>query len=192
MSRGQLEFIKERGIEPKVMVDAGPGTPYSEAWEAERLWNIQPDIYGFEPCDIRFRLLRDARYPGTLKPWGLGAANGLITLWPAGPNFNSSAFRLNEVGQINYATPVVRLDDFMRWDANCCDNILLWLDIEASERDALLGATETLKRTIAVVVEVRDEVPCDGWCTATEVAEILTGAGFTKAAEVVKEGNRAS
>ena len=180
MSRGQLEFIKEQGIEPRQLIDCGVGEVGSEAWLAKELWP-GIEVVGFEPNPDRLGLLAAAQYPGWLFPLAVGAENCERTLKVFGEHLNGGFYWEYDVA-IDHYVRMTRLDDTMSHRPDLSD-ALLWLDIEGSEYAAIVGGQEMLKKCIAVVVEVRDEVPCPGWCTASEVAEILKGAGFTKAKE---------
>ncbi len=184
MSRGQLELIKELGIEPRTMIDAGAGLPETEAWLAATLW---PGIitYGFEPQPKRYADLIAAGYPGTLFKWALGNGSSMRNLYILNEEDLNSGVYSDDI-PLSQSVPctVARLDDILEDHAPSLSlPYLLWLDIEGAEKDALLGAPKTLMGTAAVVVEVWPESQARGWCMDREVAAILTAAGFTKAKE---------
>lgn len=180
MSRGQLEFIHDQGIPIRFLIDCGPGTPNSEAWDAKRLWPAI-EIAGCEPQPQRYLILQEALYPGWLWKYGLSDKTKRGTLKVFGAELNAG-LHWDRPCTLESEIMLVTLDWLMAARPDLSDAIL-WLDIEGSEKDVLCGATETLKRTTAVVVEVWPVVPCDGWCTAAEVADILSSAGFKKAKE---------
>lgn len=191
MSRGQLEFIHNQGICVRHLIDCGPGVPNSEAWEAKKLWPAI-EIVGFEPQPDRFRWLTlddehgRTSYPGWLFPYAVGAREEHAALKLIGAELNSG-FYWDQPDLRARNVEIIRLDWFMKWRPDLSDAIL-WMDIEGSEYDALLGATETLKKCVAVVAEVWPEQVCQGWCTAAMVGHLLECAGFRKAAEFPSGG----
>ena len=179
MSRGQLEFIHAQGICVRHLIDCGPGVPDSEAWIAKKLWPAI-EIVGFEPQPDRFDWLQQAKYPGWLFPYAVGSQSDVKQLKLIGAEMNCG-LHWGNCGE-SWEVTVVTLDWLMRFRNDLSDAIL-WMDIEGSEYDALLGATETLKKCVAVVAEVWPEQVCQGWCTAAMVAHVLEDAGFRKAME---------
>jgi FkbM family methyltransferase len=58
--------------------------------------------------------------------------------------------------------------------------VLLWMDCEGAELEALRGGTSLLARVYVVNVEVRPRAVCPdtAWCSQEEVHEFLNEAGF--------------
>lgn len=141
---------------PLAMYDIGVGCFY----EFHTLTCIWPDmlLFGCEPCRPEYDDLLQL-FNGKLAPVALGAASGrrVMQVTRAGVGGSSfyrkgaSVFQPEEV-------EVWTLDQFDEW-AGCPDKILLWMDIEDSELDALAGGHTLLAsgRVEWLNIETRDE-----------------------------------
>lgn len=77
-------------------------------------------------------------------------------------------------GERGYAVPVVRIDDVVPDDRHVA---LVHLDVERSEREALTGALDTIRRCLPTLV--LETVPDGDWC-----AEHLAPLGYRAAGRV--------
>ena len=57
-------------------------------------------------------------------------------------------------------------------------NIAMWIDLEGCAYEALTGATQALKTTSAIMVEVEDKPYWNGQKTSADVHNLLAEAGF--------------
>jgi FkbM family methyltransferase len=156
---------------PQAMYDIGVGCFY----EFHTLKIIYPDmqVFGCEPCKSEY----DEALPmftGKLLNIAIGAKSGYEPLHVSGHGQGGSSLfpAIGETRPIEYIH-VWTLDMFDKW-AETPDKILLWMDIEGSELDALKGGHELLSsgRVEWINLETRD-APFAGHPTTKEISEYL-------------------
>jgi FkbM family methyltransferase len=177
---------------PDLFLDVGPGTVGSEAWEAQRDWP-RAEILGFEPCLERFRILRDSGYPGELLNVAVCDIVGEVPILMGDEYYQSILAPPIDAEEEQFYEKVeirsVTLDHVMAAETSVIDDVrrvFIWADIEGSELRMLKGAKKLLAsgRVTGLNLEVREARPAEGWCTAGEVEEFLSGYGF----EVTQKG----
>lgn len=80
------------------------------------------------------------------------------------------------------------LDEAVQYSRFVAHRILLWMDIEGVELEVLKGATETLKRTTAIVCELKDEPKLANWPATEEVIAGLRQYGYELILRVADNG----
>jgi len=173
------QYIKEP---PLALYDIGVGNKTEWRTLLKRYPNMH--VYGCEPHPQLFRKLTRI-FPGGLVRVAIGMGDkAKLYLRKGSTNIGSTTvFPLDETEEVDEVN-VWSLDQFDRW-AGRWERILLWMDIEGSELNALKSGPALLesRRVNWINLEVRDESPCEGWCTAKEIDEFLTLYGYKKVLE---------
>ncbi|MGE7415731.1 FkbM family methyltransferase [Methylobacterium tarhaniae] len=76
----------------------------------------------------------------------------------------------------------VTLDSFLNKSQFALDDFSAWVDVEGALKQALGGATETLKKTHSIIVEVEEKPNWSGQWLAQDVEEFLHTFGFVPVA----------
>ena len=124
--------------------------------EAQTVRIKYPHVWcvGFEPNRELFKYQLLHGFPGPLFDVALWSRAVPLTLQvPTGRARSSSVFREFMEDTDTHVVQAVALDDI----CETMDNIVLWLDIEGAEKEALLGAKKTLKRTLLINLESLDD-----------------------------------
>lgn len=128
--------------------------------------------FGCEP-DPRLAVHLDERFPGDWWNAAIHSRFDKIILNQSADQKQTTLFKTPKT-VASVEVPALTLDEF---DERCLrpDGILLWMDIEGSELDALVSGPGLLSsgRVHAINLEVRDEVRVEGWCTASQVESFL-------------------
>lgn len=80
------------------------------------------------------------------------------------------------------------LDDAVKYVNYRAGRVLLWMDIEGVELEVLKGAAETLKRTVAIVCELKDEPRMANWPNTNAVISQLASLGYTFMTRIADNG----
>jgi len=179
-----LGCAKRIGWEPRLIIQVGVGLLCREVEIFHHDW---PDVemIGFEPEPKSFAEL-EFTYPGRLIHAAVGERSqdqvpfyikqghqGGSSLLQVGGN--KSALKMVHV-------PMVELDSVFSEMTETIDNldgdILLWLDCEGTELQALRGASRLLRRVGMVNVEMTGVPQAVGWCSPEDVYGELVAAGF--------------
>ncbi len=182
------------GWQPDVVYQVGVGVNHGEVDEMHDRWpGVQ--FVGCEPHPgIVSTVEKD--YPGELYEVAIGAERGKTKLYTKSRHKDGSSIfphrnqheheRYHEIGDVLMST----LDSmFGPNDVRSCrayqnhnrkDNVMLWLDCEGSELDALRGGTEFLKSVQVVNVEMTSKPPGTGWADPIEVHRLLNASGFLR------------
>ena len=174
-------FIQEP---PLAMYDVGVGG--KSEWKTFLSRYPSMKLFGCEPHAGQYQSLMADGFPGTLLNAAIGAMPGKVKLHAADEPMWSSLFKTS-VAKEERCVHCLTLDDFDE-RAGKPDQILLWMDIEGSELVALESGLRLLKsgRVVWINVETRDQPPCDGWCDAVSVRNLLNDHGYVKAADYNK------
>ena len=160
----------------KLFIDAGVGTPGSEAWSIEKDFTI----IGFEPDTNRYNNLKDV-YPGKLLNVAVSDKDGEIDCWES-PKWGMMVFDHNSFLPVKENFKKVKKEtikiDSLDWEE--FDEIHIWADIEGSELLMLKGATEMLSsgKVEWINLEIRVYALTKGWPTAVQIYEFLERYGF--------------
>lgn len=160
----------------KLFIDAGVGTPGSEAWSIEKDFTI----IGFEPDTNRYNNLKDV-YPGKLLNVAVSDKDGEIDCWES-PKWGMMVFDHNSFLPVKENFKKVKKEtikiDSLDWEE--FDEIHIWADIEGSELLMLKGATEMLSsgKVKWINLEIRVYALTKGWPTAVQIYEFLERYGF--------------
>lgn len=167
---------------PAVMYDIGVGHK-TEWWSLRDCWpNLR--VFGAEPNPAMCNAIHRAGFPGPLAHVAIGEPEGpaILHLSSQNPGCSSLLPVSNNAIDVN----VWSLDRFDR-QMGQHDGILLWIDIEGSELDALRSGRRLLSsgrvRWINVEERLNGDRPAAGWCEPNKLHSFLTDLGFRRLAE---------
>lgn len=181
-----LRALQALGIEPRTIIDAGANVGQFARAATETYPRAR--IIAFEPLpDVAEKMvsnLRD-RPRVELRAQALGGFDGTVTLRRNEYSPASSVLRLrsdaaesfNLLERDSMQVPVVRLDTALR-GADLESPVLLKLDLQGYELEALRGAEETLTRTRHVLVEIGLQPMYEAEPTFEDVYAFMRSAGF--------------
>ena len=157
----------------------GPGMVGTEAWVINELCpNMK--VLGYEPQTDRYNFLKE-KFPGELVNKAVTAHHGTIKGW-MGHKDGKSDFWLNASteNQKFYKEQFIdstTVDDILE---DIPDPVVLWMDIEGAEFDALRGAIKSLSRGAFwfVCVELNFVADDDTHCYWADVVELLRKNGY--------------
>ena len=186
----RIEVLRRLGI--KVVIDVGAN---KGQWAEEVLKDgFQGKVISFEPCPEAYAEL--ARKVQRNRPTCLALAMGLgaedrcaeffITEGSASSSFRQPVKRtagLSRSSAVKEKREVeIRcLDGVMKESGVAMERLYLKIDTQGYEREVLRGASETLRRTDAVEVELSHVELYEGQALLPEVWGMLTRAGFRPA-----------
>jgi FkbM family methyltransferase len=182
---GCLEYAKSRGLAPKTVFDVGVGngTPW--------LYDAFPDskLVLFEPLTIFDRdldtLTRERK--ADAHRVALGRAPGFAPFNVNVDHPTSSSLLRFDSAFAHFAAQVQREHRFRQENVNVdtLDRLntyeppyVLKLDVEGSERDVLAGATETLRRTDFLLMEISVMHRLTNEPSFAEMIEFVDECGF--------------
>ena len=195
-----LGCAKRIGWRPQLIIQVGVGLLCREVEIFHEEWPFV-EMIGFEPEPKSFAEL-ESTYPGRLIHAAVGERSqeqipfyikqghqGGSSLLQASEN--KSALKIVHVPMVDLDSvfseitkttdiPVDRMLGMLaRWRILCLDkDILLWLDCEGTEWQALRGASRLLRRVGMVNVEMTGVPQAVGWCSPEDVHDELMVAGF--------------
>lgn len=170
---------------PAWFINLGIGPKIIEAVAAKSAWP-NAKIVGVEPDPVRFQTHLGA-YPGKLLPYAISDSKGRQDFYVDPSQRLWSCFGNGSATKIS--VPAMQLDDLSEgWGP--FENAVVWADIEGSEAAMLRGAEKLIKAgaITAFHLEVRPDPKYDGWCSDTDVAELLEGHGFKMAHKGGRKG----
>jgi FkbM family methyltransferase len=185
-SFGMVRTLKTLGVEPKTIIDGGANVGQF----ARAATEMFPDarIISFEPLpEVAGKLRSNLRDSANVevREEALGGVDGTVAVHrnaysPASSVLKlradaAESFELQEGESIDVS--VVRLDTAMR-DVDTTRPMLLKLDLQGYELEALRGAEETLARTRYVLVEIGLRPLYEAEPTFDDVYTFLHSAGF--------------
>ena len=186
----RMEVIGRCGV--KLVLDVGANTGQ---WAAEiRRDGFTGRVLSFEPHSEAYVELERAA-----KRWGsqhmcfnvaLGAENRAAPFFATKGSVNSSCLKpLSQTVKLNESATLVdrreievrRLDAVIGELGLADEPLYLKIDTQGYEREVLLGASETLNRTVAVEIELGLTEMYNGQALLPEVWRMLVAAGFRPA-----------
>ena len=145
-----LERIRKLGVAPKTIFDVGIATG------TKGLYGIFPDVryVMVEPLVESEPFMKDleAAYPGSISVQAAAGSEAGEATFIVDPSLSGSSFLLKpKFGELRQVK-VVTIDDLVR-QHQLEGPFLLKFDVQGFELQALAGAEETLKSTVAVIAE---------------------------------------
>lgn len=169
---------------PSALYDIGVG-PKTE-WLVFR--DLFPDLAlcGVEANPEMARSIRDNGWSGKLLENAVYSSRGTMkfnTYMESGLDGSLLDIPKRPISS-TFTVEAITLDDADR-EFGKLDNIVLWMDIEGAELTALQSGPELMasRRVKWINLEVRDNPPWVGGCSAGEVDEHLRGMGYVKVAD---------
>jgi len=166
------------GWRPEMIIQVGIGFTHEETNVLTKEW---PDCkwIGFEPHP---HIVKKIHYPGLIHEVAIGRKVGMCTLHIKRRHADgSSTLPFGEDIQILKKLEVTQttLDRILDIN-NLPDGILLWLDCEGSELDALIGAEKLMKsgKVKMLNVEMTPNKPAESWPDPSEVHRVISNYGF--------------
>ncbi len=146
----------------------------AETWPGAR-------VYSFEPLPALASMLRrNLQNLGQrvhIEEVALGASAGTVTFYETPYSLQSSALKPTGTTYEQITVRQARLDDLLR-DASLQPPVLLKLDLQGYELEALKGATETLAKSDAVLLEAGFETSYEGEPSFEMLRAFLATHGF--------------
>jgi FkbM family methyltransferase len=157
----------------KLFLDFGAGVLNSEAWRKD-LWDGYT-IIGLEPDPVRYKTLKDF-FPGILLNVAVSDKIGTMKFvaHPTSGYIANGYPGLTELHEVETVTA-----DSIYEIYGPFDKIAIWADIEGSELNMLRGASEVLKKTDWITVELHTHPKTESWCNSHDVYAFLKNLGFT-------------
>ena len=181
-----LQALRALDVDPKTVIDAGANIGQFARAAAETFPHAR--IIAFEPLpDVAETMRANLRDTPRVevRAAALGPSDGTIALRrnqysPASSVLRlrsdaAAAFDLAEQGEVE--VPLARLDTAMKGEVLEAP-VLLKLDLQGYELEALRGASETLARTQHVLLEIGLQPTYEEEPTFEDVYAFLTSAGF--------------
>lgn len=175
-------LVAERiGYRPTAIVQVGIGLNHAETEVFVEEWpGVQ--LIGIEAHPKIARAVK-AGYPGKVHHAAVGnprEPGEEVVLYAKHPHKDGSSLRPfdDDVGGDveKVLVPLVALSQ-LQWDEYPRKGILLWLDCEGSELDALRGAGEFLDRVDVINIEMTPR-PFGAWDDTVDIDDWLIGRGF--------------
>lgn len=171
-------YIPE-GVSPKAMYDMGVGV--FQEFITLKLFYPEMELFGCEPCPGEYQELQKL-FNGALLPIAIGETPGKTTLYASklGIGGSTTIYHPGRSGMEEIEVDVWTLDQFDEWAGKPSD-ILLWMDIEGRELDALKGGTQLLSsgRVNWLNLETRNvDNRGDEYPTTKKITEYLEGFGY--------------
>jgi FkbM family methyltransferase len=181
-SNHETAIAKWIKVAPQTMYDIGVG-PKSEYLELAKVYP-KMKIYGCEPHPVLYQALQKKfRWP--LLEVAIGSARS-ATLHAASNDIKVSSLHKASYANQQFDVEVMTLDEFDR-NFSCPDGILLWMDIEGSELDALQSGPELLRSGRVRWLNLEERMPgqkaIPGWCDPRDILDLLTSYGYVRACD---------
>jgi len=176
VSKAEIQFFDYFDIPMDAMYLIGVG-PKTEWVEYKRRYP-KGHLFGCEPHPESYEKMKSS-FTGTLFNEAIDEVAGEVDFYPAEVPMQSSFFKFKASKGHPIKVSAITLDQF---DLKCGkqDNILLWMDIEGAELRALKGGKALLEsgRVKVINLEITDIPKAAGWCTLSELTDLLKGYGY--------------
>ncbi|MEM1116498.1 MAG: FkbM family methyltransferase [Bacteroidota bacterium] len=174
-----LRALHDLGIRPATVLDGGANAGQFARAAIETF--PEADVIAIEPLPDLVETLRQNLADATrtrVEATALGSASGSLRFFRTDYSLASSALRpLDAAGVTEVEVPVTRLDDLV--DASALARpVLLKLDLQGYELEALRGAEAVLAVTDHVLLEVAFETAYEGEATFAHLDAFLRERGF--------------
>lgn len=188
-----LRALRDLGLRPRTILDGGANSGQFARAALETF--PEAAVVAVEPLPdlaetLRQNLADCAR--ARVETTALGSASGTLRFYRTGYSLASSALRpLDAEGITEVEVPVARLDDLV--DAGTLARpVLLKLDLQGYELEALCGAEAVLAVTDHVLLEVAFEAGYEGEATFAALDAFLRERGFRfcRPVDVLRDGDR--
>ena len=177
-------FCDEMKWEPDWVFQVGIGQAHDEVDVFREHW---PDVQ-FAGCEPSPSILKQlgGTYPGLVLPYAVDFKEGHVDLHTKSKHKDGNSLHehLNKNPKNRYRTVEVEchtLDWILRFHGPFGSNMLLWLDCEGNEAQALFSGGQMLVSVNVVTVELSGNPLGEGWCRPLEVHALLRIAGFVQA-----------
>jgi FkbM family methyltransferase len=151
---GMCAHLADSGLQPRTVIDVGVASDTADlysAFSSAKLLLIEP-LAEFEPSLKKICTRFDAQYVLA----AAGASSGSVTLNVHPDRFGSSILREVEGAGVDgtpRTVPLVTIDSLVS-EKSLSGPFLLKVDVQGAELQVLAGATETLRHTEVVLLEV--------------------------------------
>jgi len=162
--------------EPTVIFQVGIGNRHGEVEVFKEVWP-KVELIGWEPHPDIFAGLED--YPGLVHREALSNWTGKSQLFYQ-QHYVGGASLFGKDGLQSVDVDVTTLDDIyagLKW-RRAGDRVMLWLDCEGSELNALKGGEEFVRDVDVINVELTGVPLTPGWPEPVEVNRWLLDHGF--------------
>lgn len=170
--------------QPSTVIQVGVGRHYREIDALMERWG-EFALHGFEPSPQNIEAVKGT-YPGKLYNHAIGEKEETVPFYEKLRHANGATLHPRKGMEISKGTfqettvDVKTLDGVFPNPSLLVGPILLWLDCEGSELNALRGGVNFLAWVSVVNVEVTAVPLYDEWCTMMEVHAWLVSCGFLR------------
>jgi FkbM family methyltransferase len=160
----------------------GLGTNFQETDVLSQEW---PGVewVGFEPHPQLVKWAIEKDYPGEIFEVAVGAEQGEGILYSKHRHKDGSSMNIHRdaIEGETYTEIKVKKDTLDNLvPTPHTGRIMLWLDCEGHELEAMKGGVNLLAHTQVVNIEMTARPPGDGWCTPNEVHKFLMDHNFNR------------
>jgi len=165
---------------PDAIVQVGIGNHHEEVELMQKAWSDAKFI-GFEPHPGMAKGLQKT-YPGELYNLAVSNFNGVGTLHDKPRHSDgASLFEHKDCpGSKGHKVQIVYLDSFFHTKPVPFGRIMLWVDCEGSELDALQGGQDFIRHVDVINIELTSDPPGKGWCDMMTTHRWLVDHGFRR------------
>jgi len=181
---GILELLKWK---PDIVYQVGVGCHHAEIEVMLEEW---PDVklIGCEPHPAIMRGLVKGDYPGELHEIAVSDTIGKKAFFSKDNHKDGSSLFPLEKNTTEIVVDVSTLDALFLTESTG-KNILLWLDCEGSELDALKGGERFLELVEVINIEMTSKVLGEGGCGLMETHRWLVDHGFKRQCDHTKRSS---
>ena len=179
--------VAERcGWDADWVIQVGVGMYHQETDVLKREKWPDSKFIGYEPNPNIFKNIKQA-YPGELFQIAIGKTQGACTLYEKHRHKDGSSCKEFTVDDPNIKISNTYQVEMKTLDAIFCNgpheikgNVLLWLDCEGGELDAIEGAIKLIESVEMINIEMTTKPPSDNWPDTRVVHKRLRELGFLR------------